>query len=94
MLFYIDRETRKIFKNCPNFLKGSKTVAKNAKISTSKLNLKAQNIYYIKNFETLKYHEFETACLSDNVKKFWATKVAQNDTISLGYLSLKNLNEL
>jgi hypothetical protein len=68
--------TRKIFKNCPNFLKGSKTVAKpkNAKISTSNRNLKAQNIYNIKNFETLKYNEFETARLSDNVKNILSHK--------------------
>jgi hypothetical protein len=44
------------WEKCPSFLKVAKTVAepKKAKISTSKLNLKVQNIY-IKHFETLKY---------------------------------------
>jgi hypothetical protein len=46
-------------KNLPNFLKSSpKSIqAKKAKISTTKFNLKAKNIYIKPFFETLKYQQ-------------------------------------
>jgi hypothetical protein len=63
-----------IRKKCPSFEKVAYTVAKgkNSKISTSKLNLKVQNIY-IKPLSKLKNTtskpSFETAYIGEDVKK-------------------------
>ena len=66
------RVTRRFEKNCPIFQKVAKTVSKpkNAKISTTKLNLKAQNINnkpLLKPKNTYNKLCFETAYLGENV---------------------------
>ena len=79
-------------KICLILEKVAKTVAKAkvANISTSKLNLKAQNIYIkplLKPKNTCNKPYFETAYLGKNVKNWAKQKVAQNVTI-LGLLHL------
>jgi hypothetical protein len=55
--------TRKLNKILPN-IRGK--VAKNAKISTSELNLKAQNIHIKLFFKPYNKPRVETACLGEN----------------------------
>ncbi len=75
-------------KNLPNFSKNSpkSCQVKKAKISTTKLNLKAQSIY--------NKPSFETAYLGENLLNLLTQKVAQKVAIILGYFILsKNHNE-
>jgi hypothetical protein len=64
---------------------------KKAKISTTKLNLKAQNIYnkpLLKPQNTYNKPCFETAYLGENVINLLKQKVAQKVAIILGYFIL------
>jgi hypothetical protein len=74
-------------KNNPIFQKVAQKVPK-AKISTTKLNLKAQNIFIkplLKPKNTNNKPHFEIAYLGENVFNLLHQKVAQNITISFGY---------
>ncbi len=98
-LMSIVRVTRKFENNSPNFSKSSQNSlqAKKAKISTTKLNLEAKNIYInplLKPQNTYNKPCFETAYLCENVINLLKQKVAQNVAISLGYFIFsKNHNE-
>jgi hypothetical protein len=77
-------------KNCPIFQKVAQKASKatKAKISTTKINLKAQNIYIkplLKPKSTCNKPCFKIAYLSENVINLLQQKVAQNIAISLGY---------
>jgi hypothetical protein len=91
--------TKKMCKKLPIFQKVAQTVSKpkNAKISTTKLNLKDQNIYIkplLKPWNTYNKPCSETAYLGENVINLLKQKVDQNVTISLGYsIFSKNHNE-
>jgi hypothetical protein len=86
-------------KKSPNFLKSSlkSLQGKKAKISATKLNLKAQNIYIkplLKLRNTYNKRCFEAAYLGENVINLLQQKVAKNITIYLGYFTFsKNHNE-
>jgi hypothetical protein len=71
---------------------------KKAKISTTKLNLKVQNIYIkplLKPQNTYNKLCFETAYLGKNVINLLNQKVAQKVAITLGYCILsKNIMSL
>jgi hypothetical protein len=82
--------TRRFEKNCPIFQKVAPKVskAKEAKISTIKLNLKAQNIYIKPLFKPKNTYNkpcFETAYLGENVINLLQQKGTQDITIYLGY---------
>jgi hypothetical protein len=81
----------------PIFQKVAKTVSKpkKAKISTTKLKLKAQNIYIkplLKPQNTFNKPCFETAYLCENVINLLKQKVAQNVAISLGYFIFSKIH--
>jgi hypothetical protein len=67
--------------------------AKKAKISTTELNLKAQNIYIKPLFKTYTYSKpcFETTYLGESVINLLQKKVVQNFAISLGYFIVKKI---
>jgi hypothetical protein len=85
--------TEDLKKICPIFLKVVQKVskAKKAKISTTELNLKAQNIYIKPLFKPYTYSKpcFETTYLGESVINLLQKKVVQNFDISLGYFILK-----
>jgi hypothetical protein len=72
-------------------------MAKKAEISTTKLNLKAQNIYIkplLKHKNTYNKPCFGSANFGENVVNLLQQKVAQNCVISLGFFIFsKNHNE-
>ncbi len=92
-----DQTIRK--ENCQIFQRIAQKVAKSkkAKISTTKLNLKIQNIYIKPLLKPENTHNkpcFESAYLGKNVINLHKQKVAQNVAIILGYFIFsKNHNE-